>query len=121
MMLRASSTKNGGDVDIAIITSDSDGGGDGDGDGSGDGGVAHGRLLIDLVDAVLDREGGDPAVGRRRLAEAAGPDVVVDAAAVLAMFELNDRVADATGVPLDELALDIRLKVGEKLGMSPPS
>ncbi len=110
MMLRASRTKNGGDADIAIITDDSD--------STDDGGVLHGRLLIDLVDAVLDREAGDPAAARRGLAEAAGPEAVVDAGAVLAMFELNDRVADATGAPLDELALDLRLKIGEKLGIS---
>lgn len=103
-------------VDIAIITNDS-----GSSDHADDGGLAHGRLLIELVDAVLDRDQGDSAAARRRLEEAAGADAVVDAGAVLAMFELNDRVADATGAPLEELALDIRLKVGERLGMTAPS
>ncbi len=112
MMLRASSKKKGEDVDLSVITEYAD--------NAADGGVAHGRLLIELVDAVLDREGGAAAAPRRRLEEAAGSDAVVDAGAVMAMFELNDRVADATGAPLDEFGLDIRLKVGEKLGISPP-
>ena len=41
MALRASSKKSGGDADIAVITSPH----------ASDGGVEHGALLIELVDA----------------------------------------------------------------------
>jgi len=110
MMLRASSTQKGGDADIAIITDDA----------GGDGGIEHGRLIIDLVDAVMD-DTADPRPARERLELAAGKDAVVETGAVIAMFNLNDRIADATGVPLDELGLEIRLKVGEKLGLEAPA
>ena len=57
---------------------------------------------------------------RQRFLDAMGRDAVVDTAAVIAMFHLNDRIADATGAPIDEFGLEVRMKFGEKLGMSPP-
>jgi len=106
MALRASSKKTGGDADITAITREE----------ASDGGVAHGKLLIELVDAVID-ETADPAPARQRLVAAAGPGLLVEAGAVLGMFHRNDRVADAMGAPLDELMLDYRRKLGEKMGM----
>jgi hypothetical protein len=109
MALRASSKKTGGDADITVITSDA----------PSDGGVLHGRLLIELVDAVIDPSA-DPAPARRRLVDAAGPGVLVEAGAVLGMFHWNDRVADATGAPLDDFHIDYRLKVGARMGLDAP-
>jgi hypothetical protein len=111
MMLRASSDKKGQEADINIIT----------GDTNGDGGIKHGRLLIELIDAVLDEPDGDPSEARRRLRDAAGPGLVVEAGAILAIFHLNDRVADACGVPLDEFGIEVRRAVGDQLGLSAPA
>jgi hypothetical protein len=66
-----------------------------------DGGVPHGALMIELVDAVIDAAA-DPRPARARLVAAAGRGSVVEVGAVLGMFHWNDRVADATGAPLDE-------------------
>ena len=98
----------GSEADITVITS---------GEAS-DGGVEHGKLLLELVDAVMD-EDADPSEPRRRLVEAAGPGLLVEAGAVLGMFHLNDRVADAMGAPLDEFAIEYRRKIGARLGMDP--
>jgi hypothetical protein len=106
MALRASSKKTGGNADITVITRED----------ASDGGVEQGKLLLELVDAVVDLTA-DPAEARRRLVDAAGPGLLVEAGAVLGMFHLNDRVADATGAPLDELLIDYRRKIGEKLGL----
>ena len=106
MALRASSKKAGCDADVTVITSDA----------PRDGGVLHGRLLIELVDAVIDANA-DPAPARARLVAAAGPGLLVEAGAVLGMFHWNDRVADATGAPLDDFHLDYRRKIGAKLGL----
>jgi hypothetical protein len=106
MALRASSKKTGGDADITVLTREP----------ASDGGVPHGRLLIELVDAVID-ETADTAGPRRRLVGAAGPGLLVEAGAVLGMFQLNDRVADALGAPLDGFLIDYRRKIGEKLGL----
>jgi hypothetical protein len=107
MALRASSKKNGGDADITAITREE----------ASDAGVEHGALLIELVDAVID-ERADPAPARRRLVQAAGPGLLVEAGAVLGTFHLNDRVADAMGAPLDEFHIDYRRKIGEKMGLA---
>jgi len=106
MSLRASSKKIGGNADIAVITREE----------ASDGGVEHGKLLIELVDAVVD-ETADPAEARRRLVEAAGPGLLAEAGAVLGMFHWNDRVADAMGAPLDDFLIDYRRKIGQKLGL----
>jgi hypothetical protein len=106
MALRASSKKIGREADITVITRDD----------ASDGGVEHGALLIELVDAVIDANA-DPAPARERLVAAAGPGLLVEAGAVLGMFHWNDRVADATGAPLDEFFVDYRRKIGEKLGL----
>src|SRR5262245_6713772 len=107
MALRASSKREGGDADVTAIT-----GGD-----PRDGGVAHGALLVALVDAVID-ERADPAPARRRLVAAEGPGLLVEAAAVLGIFHLNDRVADALGAPLDDLMVDYRRSLGTKMGIA---
>ncbi len=60
-------------------------------------GVPHGQLLVGFVDAVVGRDPLAADAARAALAEAAGPVAVVDAAAVLANFEMMTRVADGTG------------------------
>ncbi len=106
MALRASSKKTGGNADITVITREE----------ASDGGVEHGKLLMELVDAVVDATA-DPAEARRKLVEAAGQGLLVEAGAVLGMFHLNDRVADAMGAPLDDFLIDYRRKIAEKLGL----
>ena len=67
----------------------------------GDPGVEHGRLILEFAEAVL---GGDDAALSRARAElmtALGPRGLVDAAAVVGLFNAIDRVADATGIPLE--------------------
>jgi len=94
-------------VDFANIT----------GAGRDDGGVAHGRLLVAYTEAVMD---GDPtAIARSRedLEAATGPAGVADTAAVIAAFNVVDRIADATGIPIDAATRDFRYGIGAELGM----
>jgi hypothetical protein len=67
-------------------------------------------------DADID-EAADPAPARRRLVAAAGPGLLVEAGAVLGMFHLNDRVADAIGAPMDDLMIDYRRGLGAQMGI----
>jgi len=71
------------------------------GDGDDDGGVPQGRLLVSFAEAVLGEEDAALARTRRVLLELLGPEAFVDAAAVIAGFNAVDRIADATGIPLD--------------------
>jgi len=78
--------------------------------------VPAGRLLVAYAEAVV--HGDAAAIGRtaqsirQQLSDAA----LVDAAAVVATFNAIDRVADASGIPLEdekaELTADLRADLG---------
>ena len=59
-----------------------------------------GVVLLDFVDAVLG--GDEPGRTRARtvLRDAVGPTGLVDASGVIANFEMMNRIADATGMPV---------------------
>ena len=67
----------------------------------GDPGVAHGRLLVEFAAAVLGGYVAGLSRARAELMTAVGPRGLVDAAAVVGLFNAIDRVADATGIPLE--------------------
>jgi len=56
---------------------------------------------VELADAMLEGDAAGLAGARERSIAAAGPAAFVDAAAVVALFNAIDRVADATGTPLE--------------------
>jgi hypothetical protein len=86
---------------------------------SGESGVHFGAELIAYTEAVM---GGDPsaiAASREAVQARLGAEGVADSAAVMAMFNVVDRVADATGIPIDPgVAHDMRYAIGSELGMS---
>ena len=71
---------------------------------------------MDFAEAVLGRDDGRLSRARIRLTEALGTDALVDAAAVVANFNAIDRIADATGIPIDaervQLTADLRAQLG---------
>jgi hypothetical protein len=91
-MLRASSDHSGETYDLSLLL----------GAGEGDGGVPHGRLLVDFAEAVLGENERILMELRDRLQSTMGPAALVDAAGVVGLFNAIDRVADATGIPLEE-------------------
>lgn len=72
-----------------------------EGSNGSDGGVAHGALLSNFATAAVTFD--DPALERtrREILDKLGPEELVDAAALVAHYEKMDRIADATGLPLD--------------------
>ena len=90
-MLRASKQHAGEDFDLTAIIA-----------GDGETGVAHGELVIEFADAVLGDDDARLAAARSALAETMGGAALVDAAGVAALFDAIDRVADATGAPLED-------------------
>ena len=70
----------------------------------GDAGVPHGDYLRRLVEATIRGEWISLAQLRGDAEAAMGTQQVVDALAVAAAFNGITRVADATGIPLDEEA-----------------
>ena len=86
---------------------------------TGDGGVAHGASLVAFAEAVMGRDAAEIAATRDALAQAIGQQGVLDAAGVIAMFNVVDRIADATGIPVDEGPFkEVRYAVGGELGMA---
>jgi alkylhydroperoxidase family enzyme len=107
MLLRVSGQAQQTEVDLDAVH----------GEGRGDGGVAHGGVLIAFVEAVMGRD--DDALDRARATarRRLGPAAFVDACAVIGAFNVVDRVADATGIPLDAGMAIMSAGVREELGL----
>jgi hypothetical protein len=71
-------------------------------DPDADAGIAHGRPLRRFARAVLGPDAGELSEARADLGRLLGPDGLADAAAVVAMFDSINRVADATGTKLED-------------------
>lgn len=91
-MLRASSEVNGREVDLRAVN----------GESRGDAGVAHGECLIAFSEAVMGRDERGLERARAALREVLSAEAFVDVCAVIGAFNVVDRIADATGIPLDE-------------------
>ncbi len=91
MLLRASSQLDQKDYDLQSVT-----------DAHTDPGVAHGEHLRALTEATIRGDWLNLGPIRRRAEAAMGERCAVDALVVAAAFNGITRVADATGVPLDD-------------------
>ncbi|MBT8164306.1 MAG: hypothetical protein KJP22_06520 [Acidimicrobiia bacterium] len=88
-MLRASAEVTTTPLDARAIT-----------DRSVDPLLPDGLVLLDFVDAVLTGDGPGRAAARTAVLDALGPTGLVDAAGVIGNFEMMNRIADATGMPV---------------------
>ena len=73
--------------------------------GCGGSGVAHEAELLGFADAVLDDvlgNGHSLGAARAALVDLVGKETMIDAAAVIAGFDAITRVADGTGIPLEQ-------------------
>ena len=112
MMLRASSKMAGSDVDLrAVMGSD-----------PSNSGVPHGDLLVSFAEAAFaaggeEEQDSELAAARDKLREAAGPDALVDAAAVVGNFQRMVRIADGTGIPIDQRMNALTAGMRDDLGI----
>ena len=88
LMLRASAEVTSTPLDARSIT-----------DPSVDPLIPQGKLLLRFVDSVLGDGTGIEQL-RDEVTEALGPTGLVDAAGVIGNFEMMNRIADATGMPV---------------------
>ena len=106
MLLRASGEQEDADYDLAAVT-----------DRSRDSGVPHGELLTCLAEQTAGSAW--PAL-KETLAEAMqamGKQQAVDALVVASAFNGITRVADATGIPLDENTADTTTAMRNAVGL----
>jgi alkylhydroperoxidase family enzyme len=80
-----------------------------------DAGVEHGAGLLAFTEAVMRRE--PASVERARLQAVLSPESFVDVAAVIGAFNVVDRIADATGIPLDPVMHAMSKEVRDQLGL----
>lgn len=106
MLLRVSGQLSGEDLDLRSVTISN----------MGERGVIHGQILIDFAEAVIDEENKSLARRRDPVIKRLGGEAMIDAAAVIAIFNAIDRVADATGITLDDIMAvateDMRAELG---------
>ncbi|NKB49805.1 MAG: hypothetical protein GKS02_10650 [Alphaproteobacteria bacterium] len=105
--LRASGQKSGNDYDLSAAI----------GATGGNGGVPGGQTLRNFADAILSGDARRLERTRNFCRAAVGDAGMVDAAAIAALFDALDRVADATGMYLDDIALDDTAEFRAALGI----
>jgi hypothetical protein len=71
-------------------------------DGTGPAGVPHAALLLRFADAALSFDPARIAPLRAQVEATLGTEAMLDAAAVIAGFNGIARIADATGIPMEE-------------------
>ena len=103
-MLRASAAATDQTVDLRSVT-----------DRGVDPVISGGAELLRFVDATLTARN-DLADAHQAVLRALGPDALVDAAGVVGTFEMMNRIADGTGMPVGKGALarteDLRAEMG---------
>jgi hypothetical protein len=90
-LLRESSTAKGEAYDLSVLIG-----------AKGDGNIPHGALLVSFAEAVLGNDDQRLAIVRAGILAEMGGAALVDAAAIVATFNAIDRVADATGIPIED-------------------
>lgn len=78
-------------------------------------GVPGGNALLELVDAILT--GGDAAGARARVGDELGDDGVLHAAGVFGNFQMMNRIAEGTGIPIPRQRVDAEADAIEAIGL----
>ena len=93
-MLRASMEAHGWDLHLEAVA-----------DPALDSGVPGGSTLVAFVDVTVGRAGPVETI-RRAVADAFGKAGLIRAAAVMGNFEMMNRIADGTGMPVPRSRID---------------
>jgi len=88
------------------------------GNQASDCGIAHGAQLVSFTEAVMTGDRARLEKERRRLIEVLGDEAFVDVVATIAAFNVVDRIADATGIPLDPLMQAMSVEVRAELDLA---
>ena len=109
MMLRASSEIEGNAADLHAVTEGEAATAD----------IEGGSELVRLVEGSLQPELADQLSARRQeVIDKLGEQALVDAAAVVGNFQRMTRIADGTGIPLDDMMMALTANFREELGLN---
>ena len=87
------------------------------GNDDGSGGLPHGDLLNEFVEAVCSHDEERTRQTRQQIVEELGEAAMVDTAAVIAAFNGYPRVADTTGIPLEDYKEEVTSNMRSTLGL----
>ena len=79
------------------------------------GGIKYGSELMRFAESVARRDQSTLIEAREQLLQAAGTEVLIDTAGVAANFQRMVRIADCTGIPLDERNMALSANVRSEL------
>lgn len=108
LLLRASGEVNGRNIEVGAVT---------DSEHAAQSGVANAVALIALAEAMVGDDEQALHDARQCVLEEMGEAQLVDAIAVASNFERMVRIADATGIPLDDPAEIMTSDIRERLGI----
>ncbi len=104
-MLRASIEHIGADYELNGVI------------GDGDGGIPNGGILIEFAEAVIGDDDARLGAARADVLQTLGSAALVDASGIVATFNAIDRVADATGTPIDADRIETTAGMRADLGI----
>ena len=81
-------------------------------------GIPGGTEILQFVDAVLEVGDRSADEARADLVEALDEPSLLDAASVFGNFEMMNRVAEASGIPIAQQSIDRNADLIEQLGIS---
>lgn len=83
-----------------------------------DPGVVAGRELLRYTDALLGTDRAALDRCRDALAKLLGDDAIAGVAATAATFSMNDRIANACGIPVEPMVLKPTKELREAMGLN---
>ena len=107
MRLRVSGQQTGNEYDLRSIM----------GESQGEAGLPHADLLSSFAEALCCWDLVRIAGVRAEILDAMGEKALVDAAATIAAFNAYPRMADATGIPLENAKEDATMEMRAELGI----
>jgi flagellar hook-basal body complex protein FliE len=107
-MLRVSAQTTETEIDIQGIGGNAD---------SADQGIEFGSQLMRFAESVANRDQESLNSSRQALLDAAGTQVLVDAAGVAANFQRMVRIADSIGIPYDDTTSSLGQEVRDDLNL----
>lgn len=89
-----------------------------DASAAADSGVLHAETLVAFVEAIVGMDRTSLKNARTQVLNELGPEALVDAAGVASNFERMVRIADATGIPLDDFVANTTVELRQDLGLN---
>ena len=108
-MLRVSAQNSETDIDLQVLKGDEQ---------AAAVGILYGVELMRFAEAFASRDEAALLECRDALYKVAGAAVVVDAAGVAANFQRMTRIADSTGIPIDNVETALGQEIRAQLGLN---